>query len=296
MDGSIGVESRPDKGSTFHFTLKLGVGSTNDAPSSGNTSPREMPLPAAPMVTALNILLAEDNLVNQKLAMTLLGKWGHRVRLANNGREAVEFSASEPFDLILMDVQMPLLGGIEATRLIRERETEVGNHVRIVAMTANAMAGDREACIDAGMDDYLTKPLKKEVLAAILDPSPSDPQQLAEGPEQNGMFDYAAALTSADSWVIEVIGETFRKDWPKQVKIMQAAIGNGERDVLLRGAHTLKGLLGNFNASPAQALARKLELLATQGEFEQSTPCLAELAVALGLLDRALETFTQTVQ
>jgi signal transduction histidine kinase/CheY-like chemotaxis protein len=118
--------------------------------------------------TLLRILLAEDNAVNQKLAVRLLQKRGHTVVVAENGQAAIEALGKQPFDLILMDMQMPVLGGVEATELIREREKATGSHIPIIALTANAMTGDRERCLKAGMDDYVSKPLQvKELFAAI---------------------------------------------------------------------------------------------------------------------------------
>ncbi len=117
----------------------------------------------------LSILLAEDNIVNQKLAVKILEKRGYRVAVASNGREAVDAFEGERFDLILMDVQMPEMNGLEATRLIREKEAESGGHVPIVAMTAHAMKGDREDCLAAGMDDYISKPFKPKELYSIIE-------------------------------------------------------------------------------------------------------------------------------
>jgi signal transduction histidine kinase/DNA-binding response OmpR family regulator len=122
-------------------------------------------LPSSPnTLRPLHILLAEDNPINQKLAVRLLEKWGHRVTVANNGREAVEKYDREKFDLILMDVQMPEMGGFEATWALREKEQLSGTHIPIVAMTAHAMKGDREQCLEAGMDGYVTKPIQKDDL------------------------------------------------------------------------------------------------------------------------------------
>jgi two-component system sensor histidine kinase/response regulator len=114
------------------------------------------------------ILLAEDNLVNQRLAVKLLEKRGHSVVLAKDGREALDLLEHETFDLVLMDVQMPVLSGLEAAALIREKEKTSGEHIRIIALTANAMSGDREKCLAAGMDAYLSKPIRVEELAALL--------------------------------------------------------------------------------------------------------------------------------
>jgi two-component system sensor histidine kinase/response regulator len=116
----------------------------------------------------LRVLLAEDNRVNQTLAVRILQKRGHTVVVAENGRQAIAALAKQPFDLILMDMQMPELGGVEAARLIREREKSTRGHIPIIALTANAMSGDREICLISGMDDYLSKPIQvKELFAAI---------------------------------------------------------------------------------------------------------------------------------
>jgi two-component system, sensor histidine kinase and response regulator len=117
----------------------------------------------------LHILIAEDNLVNQKLATRLLEKQGHTSMIANNGREAVEAWETEAFDAVLMDMQMPVMDGIEATKEIRAKELNLGKHVPIIAMTANAMIGDRERCLEAGMDEYLPKPVDVSKLAEVLE-------------------------------------------------------------------------------------------------------------------------------
>jgi CheY-like chemotaxis protein len=125
---------------------------------------------AAPQgkVPSLQVLLAEDGKTNQLLAVALLNQWGHKVTVANNGQEAVERWRATAFDLILMDVQMPVLDGLEATRQIREEEGERRQHIPIVAMTARSMSGDRELCLAAGMDDYVSKPVRREELYAAL--------------------------------------------------------------------------------------------------------------------------------
>src|SRR5205823_6328444 len=129
--------------------------------------PMEEATPALPR-RRLRVLLAEDNAVNQKLMVRLLEKWGHQVTVAANGQEALAATEREPFDLVLMDVQMPEVGGFEATAAIRAREKQTGGHLPVVAMTAHAMEGDRERCLAAGMDDYLPKPIQAHELLAVL--------------------------------------------------------------------------------------------------------------------------------
>ncbi|MEM1070875.1 MAG: response regulator, partial [Planctomycetota bacterium] len=125
---------------------------TSEIPSSPNVMP------------AMRILLVEDGLVNQKLALGMLGMWGHDVTIAENGKTAIDQWESNSFDLILMDLQMPVMGGLAATKEIRRLEQERGGHIPIIAMTAHAMKGDRELCLQAGMDGYVSKPVRKQEL------------------------------------------------------------------------------------------------------------------------------------
>jgi len=162
MGGEIWLESGGDSGATFHFTARFRLAEGSGA---GGAQRTEEAQSAAP---AMRILLAEDNPVNQVVAMRLLEKDGHNVVPVPDGQEAVELLEREQFDLVLMDVQMPKLDGIEATQLIRRRENGTGRHVAILAMTAHAMKGDPERCLEAGMDGYLPKPIQAdELLAAV---------------------------------------------------------------------------------------------------------------------------------
>jgi hypothetical protein len=161
MGGRIWLDSVPGSGTSFHFTVLLQVPaieqSSNEKPTASTTTD----------IRALRILLVEDHPINQKLATTLLVKWGHTVVLAENGQEAVARFAESTWDLVLMDMQMPVMGGIEATRLIRASELP-GRRTPIVAMTANAMEGDRAACLAAGMDEHMAKPFKSETLRNVV--------------------------------------------------------------------------------------------------------------------------------
>ncbi|MGA2183783.1 MAG: response regulator [Bryobacteraceae bacterium] len=168
MGGAIAVESEPGKGSAFHVTLHFGVAAeAEQVREPGPQTPRE---PAVASATPpLRILLAEDNLVNQKVAARMMERRGFVVTVVANGREAIEASERQCFDLILMDVQMPELDGLEATRRIRERERITGEHIPILALTAHAMQSDRERCFTAGMDGYLSKPFQADDLAQAVD-------------------------------------------------------------------------------------------------------------------------------
>ena len=160
----MGVDSQPGCGSTFWFTVSLA--SATDADASANVASEAEIIAAAspPAQASLSVLLAEDNKINQRVAVAMLKRAGHRVQVVSNGRDAVFESGRRDFDVILMDVQMPEADGIQATQMIRAREKESGARVPIIALTAHAMQGDRERCIQAGMDDYLTKPLSAAAL------------------------------------------------------------------------------------------------------------------------------------
>jgi len=158
------LESEVVHGSTFHFTARFGAAAAEpNAPAHLNRAS-----PNIELGRALRILLAEDNPVNQYLAVRLLEKQHHSVTAVSNGKEAVEAASDRRFDVILMDIHMPEMDGIRATRNIRECERSTGAHIPIIAMTASAMKQDREACLAAGMDDYVSKPISLEELRIAL--------------------------------------------------------------------------------------------------------------------------------
>jgi signal transduction histidine kinase/ActR/RegA family two-component response regulator len=172
MSGAIGLKSRPGEGTTITFTahFTLAPGAQPALAMDAHTAASEVTSPAAGILalsTSLRILLAEDNLVNQRVAMTMLSKMGHRITLATNGLEALEQWRKSDFDLILMDVQMPEMTGLEATTQIRREEAK-GTHVTIVAMTASAMTEDRDRCLAAGMDDFISKPVSYKGIEQML--------------------------------------------------------------------------------------------------------------------------------
>jgi CheY-like chemotaxis protein len=168
MGGWITAESALGEGSTFHFTVRLRSASSSP-PSPRPDTTQEYTLPSlAPGGRSRSILVAEDNLVNQTIAVRLLQRQGFAVELAANGHEAVENFGQKPFDAILMDVQMPEMDGFEATVAIRQLEKASGTHIPIIAMTAHAMKGDRERCLSNGMDGYISKPVRPSELFSVI--------------------------------------------------------------------------------------------------------------------------------
>ena len=217
-----------------------------------------------------SILLAEDSLINQKLAIGLLEKWGHRVTVANDGREAVNLSAQTRFDLILMDVQMPELDGLDATRLIRRREETTGEHLPIVAMTAHAMKGDRELCLEAGMDDYLMKPIRAEQLFQALEKisfSTNENQMNAGEPTASDHVDWDLAhrAVNHDVELLLQVVEAFLEEGPQLIETMRTSIAAAEWKQFQRAAHTLKSGLRMFGITALAEDVERMELAAKAG-------------------------------
>ncbi len=208
--------------------------------------------------------------VNQKLALRLLEKMGHRVTLAVNGREAFELLKPNTFDLVLMDIQMPVMGGVEATQKIRDAERQSGGHIPIIAMTAHAMAGDAEKYLSAGMDGYVSKPVRTSLLRAEIDrlahPRPAD----TPGPAQqegkympNASIDLVELLARVenDRELMRELLLIFKEEFPRHVHALRLAVDSSDGEKVATEAHTLKGMLSNLAASPAAGAAARLEQL-----------------------------------
>ncbi|HYR89233.1 MAG TPA: response regulator [Terriglobia bacterium] len=250
------------------------------------------PEPTPPASRPLRILLAEDNLVNQRLAVRILEKQGHAVYIAENGKLALEALARESFDAVLMDVQMPAMGGFEATSIIREEEKTTGRHVPIIAMTAHAMKGDREKCIEAGMDSYVSKPISGKELAAVLHSTVLQPGS------ERPVDDEPAVLTVNWQGVLERVGddvelakeiaETFIVESPKLISQIRMAIKAGDCVALQRTAHAYKGSASIFSADAAVTLAAQLEILGSKGDVSEGEPLVTLLETHAGGVCAAL--------
>jgi PAS domain S-box-containing protein len=239
----------------------------------------------------LNVLLAEDNAVNQTLATRLLEKLGHTVTLANNGVEAVERWQNGQFDVILMDIDMPLMNGYQATCKIRELEDGTGAHIRIVAMTAHAMQGAREECLSHGMDGYLTKPIDTEALWIELDslvqraeiehPQSESSQLVAD-------FDQARRMMDNDKDLFGEIVALFLVDAPPHMQAVRDGLAQNELDRVRHAAHTLKGMAGIFSAERTLHAAECVEQTAGQPDCESA---VSELEIALSELSEAIKAY-----
>ena len=252
----------------------------------------------------LNILLAEDNPVNQKLAIHLLEKAGHRVSLAGTGREALaawENAGMPGFDIVLMDIQMPEMDGMEATAAIRDREKNSGRHIPILAMTAHAMRGDKERCLASGMDGYISKPIHPDGLFAEIDRCLAGSERsitMTEIPQESReQIDRASLLerVEGDRELLAEMVHLFEEDAPKLLAAMRDALQRCDVVALERAAHSLKGAAGNLSAKATAAAASQLETDAKNGGVETAKGSLVEVERAVKQLLPALAELCQGV-
>jgi len=262
----------------------------------------------------LRFLLVEDSAVNQALAVRLLRKRGHEVQVANDGRQGLEaWGKAGPgrFDVVLMDVQMPEMDGFEATAAIRAREKTTGRHQPIIAMTAHAMKGDKERCLEAGMDGYVSKPvrtkdlfdeIKKHVPSAEAPPTetsakPPSPEATPPVRESAETLDRATLMErlEGDAGLLAELVGLFLQDYPRLLTAMREAVARGDAKLLERAAHTLKGAVSNFAAPAATAAALRLEQMGRQANLTQAEEALAALEAELDRLKGLLAQFCQEV-
>ncbi len=242
------------------------------------------------ITTSLRILLAEDGLVNQKVAVNLLEQRGHKVTVANNGQEAITAVANELFDVVLMDVQMPAMDGLEATGIIREKEKESGAHIPIIAMTAHAMKGDRERCLEAGMDGYIAKPIRAKDLYETVEVTVA---RVCGPPSQDNGITEVKEIIDRDQLLKQIGGnaenlkeivELFAVESEKLTTRMRDAITNEDPSELQRAAHTLKGSISLFGVKCPVASALRLEIMGRDRNLAGAEQAWLKLMKEVGLL------------
>jgi signal transduction histidine kinase/CheY-like chemotaxis protein len=289
MEGRVWVESEEGHGSRFLLTLTFG-----QVPEGARLVPTSRDTVSVPESTGLKILLVEDTAVNQLVTVNILTKRKHRVTVASNGREVLEQLDRNHFDLILMDVQMPEMGGLETTRRIRERELETGRHIPIIAMTAHALTGDREMTLEAGMDDYIAKPFDSRSLFAVIDrfaPSKDASEEPASAAKEGHDWNPSAISerVGGDRNLLKEIIHIFEEDRQRLQEEIRQAIDRGDADTLERAAHALRGSIGNFGYEEAYAEASLLEKMARSRKIEGSETVAANLETSLNRLSELLQ-------
>ena len=306
MGGTIGVESEYGKGSTFHFTVSFGRETAlpgNFPPGVKGTgtpdAPRFEKIPGAATeerpCSGLHILLAEDYPTNQRVALRYLVRAGYKVDVAENGIEAVELFRKNRYDLILMDIQMPLMDGFMATKEIRAQEERSGSSVPIIAMTAHAFADYREKCITEGMDDYITKPLRKASLLSLVKTWTKGSAPERGGQEDSGglpgdgtgeredndmpPMDFRRAVEEFEGdrdFILSLLGR-FLFLTREQIPVITRALLGADSGTLVMKAHSIKGGAANLTALGLASAAQKLETAGASGRLDQGLDALRTL-------------------
>jgi CheY-like chemotaxis protein len=297
MGGDLRVASEPGKGSTFSFNLRMRASAESDFSTSARMLQQADFQPAAPPTSVKSlqgrVLLAEDNAVNQAVAAGMLSAIGVEAAIACNGEAVVQLAARETFDAILMDCQMPVLDGYQATRTIREMEIDVGRTpVPIIAVTANALPGDKEKCLSAGMNDYLSKPYTSEQLARVLgkylsagdkNSTPNAGKLVAENihtpPSQpdNPIIDPKVLdqllnlQKSGTPDLVQRVMQTYIDSSDDLVATLYQAMENADPDCICRTAHALKSASANVGALNLAKLCKKIETAGRAQDLESAS-------------------------
>ncbi|HXF06123.1 MAG TPA: ATP-binding protein [Blastocatellia bacterium] len=294
MGGQIGVNSRVGEGSIFWVVLPLPIAEAPPAARLQASDVGSGASSASDIVTLgrrpLRVLLVEDNVINQRVAVQMLKKLGHHVEVVGEGREAVERVKRASYDLVLMDCQMPEMDGYEATRLIRQWEAQQGNrrHLPIIALTAHALTGDRERCLAAGMDGYLAKPIRLDALHRVIADTcrylePEIPRRNPSWPPEEPVIDSHQVLehVEGDRDLLNEIIALFLAEAPTITNTLEQALAQENCRALERAAHRLRGALGHLGAGRASDVALRLEQAARKGDLGAAAPLVAELKLLL---------------
>ena len=241
-----------------------------------------------PIGRRLRILVAEDNAINSLVAVRLLEKAGHSVVVAVNGQEALNTLERSSFDLVLMDLQMPIMGGFQAVARIREGEKVSGKHLPIVALTASAMKGDREGCLEAGMDGYVAKPFQEKELFAAIAAAVSN-TGVTERVERSG----TAETEEANLAFRRELAGMFLEDCPISMSEIRAAMASRDGPALKLAAHTLKGSAGAFQDREAVEAASRMEMVGRDGDWDQAEASGLLLSREIGRLTASLQMFSE---
>jgi CheY-like chemotaxis protein len=303
--GRLGFASfltKPVKQSELYDAIVTAVGAS---PKAEQTRRPGRAASSRHLAPGLRVLLAEDNAVNQELAVRILKKHGHKAVVARTGKEALALLGKRSFDLVLMDVQMPDMDGFEATAAIRETEPTRGARIPIVAMTAHALAGDRERCLQSGMDAYIAKPIQAAELPEVVERLAARSNKIRRGSRRSGQarapdptFDEAAFLVrfEGNARLAAKVAGLFLADQSRLMAKIEKAVAGRDSAKLARAAHALKGALGNFAAARAVEAAAKLEAMAWADELDGAEKILATLRVEVAGVTRALGTLHEKFQ
>jgi CheY-like chemotaxis protein len=302
---SSGIERCQKLGLTVHLIKPVSESDLFDAMMSMRGSRQgphevlEVPVKGDVLAGQKHILVAEDNSVNQEVAQQMLQKRGYAVTIANNGREAVNLVSEFPgFDLILMDIQMPEMDGFQATAAIRELERQGAPRIPIVAMTAHAMKGDRERCLQGGMDGYISKPVQSKILYETIDAitgvtatAPASGHDAASRVSSSAVVDLDEVLERIDGNIglLQSVVSLFEEDHPKQLARIREAIEAGDPAGLMAAAHTLKGSLLVLAADRAAAVALELEKMGRESRLDGAAQILVSLESEVQMLSAELQ-------
>jgi len=291
-----GYLTKPVKQSELFDVIASALGNQNDS-AEGSAAP--VTLAEACLPRTLRVLLAEDNPVNQRLVVKLMEKQGHTVVVAGNGKEGLAALEGGQFHVVLMDVQMPEMGGFEATGIIREREKVTGAHIPIIAMTAHALKGDRERCLEAGMDAYVAKPIQSrllfEAIASVVPMTAADVSMVEKPVPEKVRLDSevfnsegALAMLDGDTELFVELVKLFMTESVELQDQIHDAIEQRDATRLERAAHSLKGSAAAFCGESTRAVAQKLEAIGASGNLDQAGDVFVELQDELVRLKYAL--------
>ncbi|MBU0716441.1 MAG: PAS domain S-box protein [Verrucomicrobia bacterium] len=311
MDGSIGVESVPGKGSTFWLTIPFSKQRSDAQPTEFLTDSAKIfekkPGDAIQNheqhqpLKRLRILVAEDNTANQMVILGIIKKIGHTAVAVADGKEAVKTLETIPYDLVLMDIQMPEMDGLEATAIIRDPKSPVRDHaIPIIAITAHSIEGDLEKCLAAGMNGYITKPVSTKTVAdaivSIVSAGHTKADKTIQKSEPAVVFDSKAFFErlSGDSALVREVVNVFLEKTPESMRALENAIKKQQKDEAARLAHTIKGSAANVGGNQFRAVAARIEKACNSADWHEAETLIPRLNKQFEFLERAMRDFAKT--